>query len=677
MILVENKLYQIELNEGSNYFTYRRHDGLQNDFSLPVFEVNGESFAYRAEKIIDRSEKLLRNDTKEITIQTEMQNNFLLTMRFRVSPDNEVLKYQFDFSGPQGSILTKKQGDALEYLSFENYSDVTEIRFSEFNEFLHSFILTEYKVDSRLYGKNHSVMGPMILEENKNCKILVAYEHGSQYPDRYIEYVFGDKLSLRAVKGNYYNGQPIDQNPYESVWLQLAIFSSKEEPSAAYRTFQLKYASPNLESREPYIFYNTWCFQERNKAYNKQMYLTSMNEERMLAEIDVAYKMGIDVFVIDTGWFDMTGDWLVNKERFPHSFDRINAKLNEYGMKLGLWFNPKAAATISKVIKGYEDCIMTTNEKNNPEFAVWETPDSYDMCLVSKYWKSFADRLIALVKEIGVCYFKWDAVGQYGCDSPNHYHGTKENSIQERADCYAFNIGLYLSKIVDRVCEQCPEAIVDFDITEGDRYVGLGFLSSGKYFLINNGPYYPNYDIPESPHDWINIFVRPGAARTWVCRSPLTIDKWIPSVLFLTHYLPDDPASSQILNIASLILGQNGIWGDLLNISEQGIKLFGDQLALYKKVKYDITKAYPVTVGDTACGFEIHEKINAENGKGAVVIFGNDRGHMEYLTKNVVSSDNVIPENVTLQYQEDGTCLIAVDFLHKRSAVILYFGIQD
>jgi alpha-galactosidase len=74
--------------------------------------------------------------------------------------------------------------------------------------------------------------------------------------------------------------------------------------AAAFREFQLKYVTLNRESRKPYIFYNTWCFEERNCFWNRKNYLADMNEERMMAEIDAAHEMGIDVFVIDTGWYE-------------------------------------------------------------------------------------------------------------------------------------------------------------------------------------------------------------------------------------------------------------------------------------------------------------------------------------------------------------------------------------
>ena len=82
-----------------------------------------------------------------------------------------------------------------------------------------------------------------------------------------------------------------------------------------------------------------------------------------------------------------------------------------------------------------------------------------------------------------------------------------------------------------------------------------------------------------------NIFVHPGPARGLFTRSVLVNDKWIPSILFLTHYQPDEPSNSQLINIASLILGQNGVWGEILKTSPEGVQLFQTILSKYKMVK--------------------------------------------------------------------------------------------
>jgi len=277
------------------------------------------------------------------------------------------------------------------------------------------------------------------------------------------------------------------------------------------------------------------------------------------------------------------------------------------------------------------------------------------------------------VKEVGVTYFKWDAIGQYGCSDPGHRHGTAENSISERADCYAFELGRYMTRVVDRLCGACPEAIVDFDVTESGRFVGLGFLAAGKYFLNNNGPYYQNYDIPCDGTFWSNIFVHPGPARTWICREPLSFDRWIPSVLFLTHYLPDDPASSQILNIASLILGQNGIWGDLLSVSDEGVKRFGELLALHRQVRDDITRSSPVRTGVVGGSPEVHEKILSATGRGVIVAFAGTRGEYTYVSASKVVPEYRATDGVQVEIDSRGRAKLTFAFEHP-GAKIVFFG---
>ena len=401
-----------------------------------------------------------------------------------------------------------------------------------------------------------------------------------------------------------------------------------------------------------------------------------MTEERMLKEIDAAHEMGIDVFVLDTGWYEKTGDWSVNPARFTDGMKRLKAKLDEYGMKLGLWIGPPSAAITSLAHSLHPESKISTDGKIWDPRPIWETEESYEMCLVSPYWEHLADTLIGLAKNLGVTYFKWDAIGQYGCNAPNHNHGDETNTPEERADAYAFRVGIYMEKIVNKICAECPDVIVDFDITEGHRSVGLGFLSVGKYFLINNGPYYGNYNIPlDADKEWCNIFVHPGAPRTWICRSPLPFDKWIPSVLFLTHYLPDDPISSQDINLASLILGQNGIWGDLPAVSSEGRARFGEVLGKYKTVRDDITAQAAIKTGTTGSGFECYEKINSETGKGVVCVFSTVWDTtFRYITEKKIAPSVWTSIPATVTPLADGTALIEVTF-NEPGAAMIFFGV--
>jgi alpha-galactosidase len=454
------------------------------------------------------------------------------------------------------------------------------------------------------------------------------------------------------------------------------VQGSIDQLASAYRFFVLKFLTQNLASRTPYIFYNTWNFQERNKWWNGRPYLESMNEDRILKEIDVAHRMGVDVYVLDTGWYDKTGDWTVSRRRFPDGLKNVKAKLDGYGMKLGLWFGPTSAAISSRMVREHPEWRMSWNGVIPEPNEVWETENSHRMCMVSGYADAFADELIRLAKEVGVTYFKLDAIDQYGCDDPRHNHGDARNTRQERADSYGFQLVQSLSYVANKVGAAVPGAIVDFDVTEGNRAMGLGFLSSGKYFLMNNGPYFQSYDVPINVKQAnSNLFFYQGQARTWVARSPLTFDKWIPSVLFLTHYFPDDPQQWQEVDVASLILGQNGIWGDLLNVSDSGIAFVGGMLARYKQVRDDITESDPFVTGIVSGSPEIHEKISSATGRGAVIIFSTEKGTYSYITKQKVVDKHWADDGVAVSKDALGRATIKMQF-NRPGAKIIFFGVQ-
>ena len=678
MLSIQTDHYRLEINGADGLLVYSSCD-FRKVLHGPVFEVDGSPLAPVFSSLALVSSEKLNGVVTEYRYDCTYaaRPELTLSILVRAADASPVLKFKYILHG--NGILTKSQGERLDYcaLQLAGAETLTEVRFSEFNQMLHSFCMNEVPVKESFFASSMNVMGPLMAGTDGSSSFLLAYEHGSQYPEAFLHFALSPekKMTLRAVKGNYLHGTRLDGEGYETIWFDFsAVRGSVDDLAAAFREYLLKYATLNLESRKPYIFYNTWCFQERNKWYNRKAYLSDMHEERMMAEIEAAHEMGIDVFVLDTGWYEKTGDWSVNRARFADGMKRLKAKLDEYGMKLGLWIGPTLAAVTSLAHSLHPECKASWNGIIQDPAPIWETEESYGMCLVSPYWEHLADTLIGLAKELGVSYFKWDAIAQHGCNSPDHYHGDAGNTPEERADAFSFQVGIYMEKIVDKVCRECPEVIVDFDITEGSRSVGLGFLSVGKYFLINNGPYYQNYNIPINfETDWTNIFVQPGAPRTWICRSPLTFDKWIPSVLFLTHYLPDDPINSQDINLASLILGQNGIWGDLPAVSAEGRARFAEILGKYKTVRDDITAEAAIKSGMTGSGFECYEKVCSKTGKGVVCVFSTIRDTFCYVTEK--QTDPAVWSSVpaTVTPLADGTSKIEITFTEPGAAMV-FFG---
>jgi alpha-galactosidase len=667
-------------------WSYRaRKSGREFRVGPPVFNVDGQRLTATLSGI-ERSHQPLRldNGTTEYAYRGTFAGHadLSLEMVFRVAEDNPIIRFRYALESKKPHTLTKPTGsDDLVYLemSLAGLPQSKEIRFSNFVELSHSYMLEEVSLEGRDFEDQLDVMGPMIVASDGAHSMLMAYEHGSPAPDAFLRFELNRErtVKLHAVKGNYVAGQAIDpDHRYETLWLETgAVDAAEDGLASAFRTFVLKHMTENHGSRRSNICYNSWNFQERNKWWNGKMYLDSMNEERMLSEIDVAHRMGIDVFVLDTGWYARTGEWTVSRKRFPDGIKEVRARLEGYGMKLGLWFGPTSAAATSDAYLNNKDCVMSWKGVERKPYPVWETESSYPMCLVSRYSDAFADQLIHVAKELGVTYFKWDGVNLYGCDSPHHGHGNDSNTPQERMDSYAFQLVRQMSRMADRLAKACREAIVDYDVTERNRAVGLAFLSSGRFFLINNGPYYQNFDIPfDREHSNSNLFFHAGPARAWICRLPLGLDKWIPSSLFLAHYFPDDPVASQEVNVASLMLGQNGIWGDLPGTSDAGVDYIGNMLARYKQVREAITESDPVVSGLVSGSPEIHEKISMHSGKGMVVTFATSAGRYSYVTRHKVVQPNWGSEGAKVSIDSAGSARLSFDF-DKPGAKVVFFGV--
>ena len=637
----------LQVTPGAGLFELS-HAGLEAplQISSPVFEIeNRQRGDFQFVEAGPNRE--LPFGGRETNLRYSSGSDLVLSVFLRSFADSPILRFKYRFTAdPQLHFTKSTSRDAIQYftLSQAGLADhsLTQYQLSHFDPVIHSYLPNRETCPSTDVLPGLSFVGPVALLHSSTQTLLAAYEHGADHPDSFFRFKIEGSgaqrdLALFANKGNTYAGQEVDG--WESVWFEVGLHpGGLEEFLPHYRRFFLEEVCENRESRMPYLYYNTWNYQERQKYFKGRPYLESMNAGRMLAEIDTAHRLGIDVFVIDTGWYQKTGDWLPNLGKFPEGLKEVKRRLDSYGMQLGLWFNPTVAALTSRVFREHAEWEMTRDGLPRWRGPVWETEESTSMCLASDYADDFIEVMVRLHEELGVSYFKWDAVQQYGCDSPLHQHGTLANSSQERADCYAYQMGRSMIRIVEEVTRRCPRVIVDFDITEGGRFMGLGFLSVGKYFLVNNGPYFHEFDIPHSVKidpDTINVFFYPGPARPRICRTGARYDELIPSILFLTHYLPDPPHLSQANSLAAMVLGGNGIWGDLPDLSAEDVEFLANQVALYKRVASDVTRAFPRVRGFAGSSPEIHEKINPDRPGGVVVFFTVTQGSITHITQPV------------------------------------------
>ena len=116
-----------------------------------------------------------------------------------------------------------------------------------------------------------------------------------------------------------------------------------------------RYIRKHLLRRElsdwPWVQYNTWF-----DRYQK------LDEPRLLALARLAADLGVEMFMIDAGWYgsqedwsQALGDWTVNPDRLPHGIEPIAAEVRRLGMKFGMWIEIEHASRHSEVARQHPD----------------------------------------------------------------------------------------------------------------------------------------------------------------------------------------------------------------------------------------------------------------------------------------------------------------------------------
>ncbi len=327
----------------------------------PIFEVNGKLRGdFRFTGFQNRRDLPGGGQETELGFASPGAPDLALRVIVRSFTHSSILRFRYILTANSEARLTKSQGsDRLSYFQVRQAgletSLLTEYQLSHFNSLIHSYLPNreDWSTDEVIPGKQ--LVGPVALLHQAQSTVMVAYEHGVDHPQSFFDFVVLPQhgLELKARKANYYAGQPIGPGEsWSSVWFELGLKAGPLEAfMPAYRSFFLNEVCENRESRQPYIYYNTWNYQERQKYFKDRPYTESMTAERMLAEIDVAHQLGVEVFVIDTGWYIKTGDWLPNLERFPEGLKEIKRRLDQYGMKMGLVVQPNCSGPDRKGVR--------------------------------------------------------------------------------------------------------------------------------------------------------------------------------------------------------------------------------------------------------------------------------------------------------------------------------------
>ena len=155
-----------------------------------------------------------------------------------------------------------------------------------------------------------------------------------------------------------------------------------------------------LESRLRPVLYNSW----EATTFN----VTEAGQEALA---DKAAPVGIELFVIDDGWFGSRnndhaglGDWVVNPKKFPNGLKPLIDHVNKLGMDFGLWVEPEMVNPDSDLYRAHPDWVI-----NFPSRPRSELRNQLILNLARDDVKEHIFNVLdKLASDYNIRYFKWD-----------------------------------------------------------------------------------------------------------------------------------------------------------------------------------------------------------------------------------------------------------------------------
>jgi alpha-galactosidase len=206
------------------------------------------------------------------------------------------------------------------------------------------------------------------------------------------------------------------------------------------------------------VVYNSW-----------EAAFFDIDEKRLLGLAKQAAKLGVELFVIDDGWFagraDDTaalGDYAVDAKKFPGGLGALVTKVAKLGMTTGIWVEPEMVSENSELCRAHPDWMLRVPGKTPREGRHQQVLDLCNPAVRDH----IVQQVGALIDTGGFAYVKWDMNRHIAAAfSPHVAH--------PGMTAHAYMLGLY--EVLERVFGPRPHVLLEMCSSGGNRF-DLGML---------------------------------------------------------------------------------------------------------------------------------------------------------------------------------------------------------
>ena len=190
------------------------------------------------------------------------------------------------------------------------------------------------------------------------------------------------------------------------------------------------------------------------------------NETKIKEIAREATNLGMELFVLDDGWFgkrdddnSSLGDWFVNEEKLKGGLNKLATEINEMGLQFGLWFEPEMVSPISELYKEHPDWCIHIPGRNRSE-ARRQLILDYSREDVCNY---IIEKISEVLSSAPISYVKWDMNRNM-----SEIGSAKLPANRQREVAHRYILGLY--KVLEEITTRFPDVLFESCSGGGGRF---------------------------------------------------------------------------------------------------------------------------------------------------------------------------------------------------------------
>ncbi len=195
------------------------------------------------------------------------------------------------------------------------------------------------------------------------------------------------------------------------------------------------------------------------------------DEKKLLDIAKTASELGIELFVLDDGWFGernsddrSLGDWVVNRKKLPHALSGLAEKIKKLGMDFGIWVEPEMVNENSELYRSHPEWAIKLPDRE-PSLGRNQLILDLTQKDVRRY---IVDSMSEVFSSADIAYVKWDMNRNfsdiYSPSLPPHRQGEFN---------HRYVLGLY--EILETLTSSFPDILFESCASGGNRF-DLGML---------------------------------------------------------------------------------------------------------------------------------------------------------------------------------------------------------